>query len=78
VRSELVSIRDYFKPIPTMNTAQVRELLSSKDPSAYNLIDVRQPGEYERAHLPGARLMPVAELLSLAGQLDPNKPTLAY
>jgi len=73
-----VSIIDYFKPIPTMNTAQVRELLNRKDPSEYNLIDVRQPGEYERAHLPGARLMPVAELLSLAGTLDPNKPTLAY
>lgn len=73
-----MSIIDYFKPIPTMNAAQVRELLSRKDPSEYNLIDVRQPREYERAHLPGARLMPVAELLSLAGTLDPNKPTLAY
>ena len=73
-----MSISDYFKPVPTMNAAQVRELLGSKDPSEYNLIDVRQPGEYERAHLPGARLMPVADLLSLAGPLDPNKPTLAY
>jgi rhodanese-related sulfurtransferase len=61
-----------------MNAAQVREFLSRKDPSEYNLIDVRQPGEYERAHLPGARLMPVADLLSHAAQLDPNKPTLAY
>ena len=73
-----MSISDYFKPVPTMNAAQVRELLSRKDPSEYNLIDVRQPGEYERLHLPGARLMPVADLLSLAGQLDSNKPTLAY
>ena len=73
-----MSISDYFKPIPTMNVAQVREFLSSKNPSEYNLIDVRQPGEYERAHLPGARLMPVANLLSLADQLDPNKPTLVY
>jgi rhodanese-related sulfurtransferase len=71
-------MRDYFKPIPTMNAAQVREFLSRMGPSEYNLIDVRQPKEYERAHLPGARLMPVAELPSLAGQLDPNKPTLAY
>ncbi len=73
-----MSIRDYFKPVPTMSAAQVRELLSRKDASEYNLIDVRQPGEYERAHLPGARLMPAADLLSLADQLDPNKPTLAY
>lgn len=73
-----MSIRDYFKPVPTMNAAQVREFLSRKDLLDYNLIDVRQPGEYERAHLPGARLMPVADLLSLAAQLDPNKPTLAY
>jgi len=72
-----MSITDYFKPVPTMSAAQAREVLGSKDASAYNLIDVRQPGEYERAHLPGARLMPVAELLSLAGKLDPNKPTFA-
>ncbi len=73
-----MGISDYFKPVTTMNAAQARELLSSKGPSEYNLIDVRQPGEYERAHLPGARLMPVADLLSLAGHLDPNKPTLTY
>ena len=73
-----MSISDYFKPVSTLSAAQVREFLSSKDPSEYNLIDVRQPGEYERLHLPGARLMPVAELLSRAGNLDPNKPTLAY
>jgi rhodanese-related sulfurtransferase len=73
-----VSISDYFKPVPTMTASQVREFLSRKDPSEYNLIDVRQPGEYERAHLPGARLMPVADLLSLAGSLDPNKLTIAY
>jgi sulfur-carrier protein adenylyltransferase/sulfurtransferase len=73
-----LSISDYFKAVPTMNAAQVREILSRKEPSEYNLIDVRQPGEYERAHLPGARLMPVADLLSLAGGLDPNIPTIAY
>lgn len=78
MRRELVSIRDYFKPVPTMSAAQIRERLSRMDLSEYNLIDVRQPGEYERAHLPGARLMPVAELPSLAGQLDPDKPTFVY
>lgn len=73
-----MSMRDYFKPVPTMNAAQLRERLGRMDPSEYYLIDVRQPGEYERAHLPGARLMPIAELPSLARQLDPNKPTFAY
>lgn len=69
---------DYFKPVSILSAAQVRELLNRKDPSEYNLIDVRQPGEYERAHLPGARLMPVSDLPSLAGHLDPHKPTLTY
>jgi rhodanese-related sulfurtransferase len=61
-----------------MTVEQVRAFLNRNDPSGYNLVDVRQPLEYERGHLPGARLMPVSELLSRAGELDPDKPTITY
>jgi rhodanese-related sulfurtransferase len=73
-----VGILDYFKPVETMTTGQVKEFLRLKNPDDYNLIDVRQPHEYERGHIPGAKLIPVGELGGRLGELDPHKPTIAY
>jgi len=44
----------------------------------YQLLDVRQVKEYERAHLPGAILIPVLDLLVRLTELDPQLPTLVY
>jgi len=73
-----MAIRDYFKQVDTMTADQVREFLDRHDPADYNLVDVRQPGEYEQGHLPGARLIPVAELTDRLSELDPSKPTITY
>lgn len=73
-----MSILDHFKPVPIMSTEEVRAFLEDHDPGEYNLVDVRQPGEYEEEHLPGTRLIPLAELEDRLDELDPNKPTVAY
>jgi rhodanese-related sulfurtransferase len=73
-----LAIADYFKPVETMTADQLREFLKERGPDDYNLVDVRQPKEYERGHLPGARLIPVAELPERITELDPDKPTIAY
>ncbi len=73
-----MGIIDYFKPVETMTAEEVREFMKTRKPGDYNLVDVRQPKEYERKHLPGARLIPVAELPQRLGELDPKKPTIAY
>jgi rhodanese-related sulfurtransferase len=69
---------NYFKPVSTWSADEVREFLKGKNTEDFNLIDVRQPGEYEEGHLPGAQLIPVAELDSRAKELDPDKPTVTY
>jgi rhodanese-related sulfurtransferase len=73
-----MAIHDYFRPVGTMTAGQVREFLDKHDPAEYNLVDVRQPGEYRQGHLPGARLIPVAELAERMSELDPAKPTITY
>jgi len=73
-----MSIIDYFRSPPTMSAVDVREILKNKDPKDFNLLDVRQPGEYEQGHLPGATLVPVAELDSHLETLDRDKPTITY
>ena len=73
-----MSILHYFKPVSTWPAEKIREFLNQKSPGEYNLVDVRQPKEYEQGHLPGAQLIPVGELPNRLGELDPTKPTIVY
>ena len=69
---------DYFKPVSSWTAEEVRAFLREQRAESYNLIDVRQPGEYEEGHLPGARLIPIAELADRLGELDRSKPVVTY
>ena len=69
---------DYFKTVDTMTADEVRAFIEKHNPGDYNLVDVRQPKEYERGHIPGTVLIPIAELSKRIGELDPKKPTIAY
>jgi rhodanese-related sulfurtransferase len=73
-----MSILDHFKSVPTMTTEEVRTFLDEHDPEEYNLVDVRQPGEYQEEHIPGTKLIPIGELEDRLNELDPAKPTVAY
>ena len=73
-----MSVLDYFKPVPTWPAQKVREFLSQESQEKYNLVDVREPKEYEQDHLPGAQLIPVGKLPVRLRELDPNKPTIVY
>jgi rhodanese-related sulfurtransferase len=73
-----MAVLDYFKSIPTMTADKIRQFLLEKHPDEYNLVDVRQPVEYERDHIPGANLIPMADLKSRKDEIDPGKPTIVY
>ncbi len=73
-----MSILDYFKPVSTWSAEKIRLLLKEKNLEDYNLVDVRTPKEYERGHLPGARLIPVGKLADHLSELDPKKTTIVY
>lgn len=38
------------------------------------VVDVREPWEYQRGHVPGALLIPLGQLASRFGELDPERP----
>jgi len=70
--------KQFFTPVQSMNGPETRRFLEKLSGDDYNLIDVRQPGEYKNGHLPGAKLIPLGDLTDRAGELDPNKPTVVY
>lgn len=38
------------------------------------VLDVREPSEYEQGHVPGARLVPLAQVPSVTGDLPKGRP----
>ena len=73
-----MSLINYFKPVTTITADEVREMIKGKKPGEFCLLDVRQPKEYEQGHIPGAVLIPIAQLPERLGELDPKIPTIAY
>ena len=70
--------KQFFTPVKSMDCGEVRNYMADKDVDEFNLLDVRQPGEYEAGHIPGSKLIPIAELDKRLDELDPAKPTLVY
>lgn len=61
-----------------MTVEDVRKVLEKGRPEGYTLLDVRQPFEYQEMHLPGARLVPLAELPDRLGEIPRDRPVIVY
>lgn len=53
----------------------IEEEKSVKD---YQIVDVRNPGEFKSGHIDGARLIPLNTLRGSLGELERNKKTVVY
>jgi rhodanese-related sulfurtransferase len=49
-------------------------MLQSPSEDSLTVVDVREPWEYKQGHVPGAILIPLGQLSSRLGELDPEKP----
>ncbi|WP_457578102.1 rhodanese-like domain-containing protein [Desulfomarina sp.] len=67
-----------FDKSDSISADQAKELLASRPPGEFTLLDVRQPGEYKEFHLPGALLIPLRELPDRIEELDRNRETIVY
>jgi len=70
--------RQFFTPVESMNTDQARTFIADNPPEKLTILDVRQPQEYKRGHIPGAVLIPLPELNERIKEIDPQKPTVVY
>lgn len=64
--------------IQTMDVWNLREYINTHAESDYDLIDVRQPAEYEAGHLPGAKLLPLKEFAARLEEIHPDRDTIFY
>ena len=73
-----MSWKDLFSPVNSMDVQSLKEFMSEHEEGTYTLLDVRQPNEYEKGRIPGARLIPLPQLSDRVGELNPDQPVIAY
>jgi len=71
-------LRDLLEPVQDMEPAEAKTYMQEHKEGTYLLLDVRETGEYEQEHLPGAKLVPLSQLSDNLHLLDPAKPTIIY
>ena len=70
--------RQFLTPVQSMDAQQAKAYIADHREGTFTLLDVRQPGEYEKERIPGAKLIPLPELPNRLDELDPTKPIIAY
>ena len=70
--------KQFFTPVKSMSSEEAKEFMSGKTQDEFTLLDVRQPGEYEKNHIPGSKLIPIGELDKRLDEIDPSRPVLTY
>lgn len=67
-----------FTPVTSMEADEMKDYISRHREGDYLILDVRQPEEYQEAHIPGARLLPLPDLATAYHSLDPEMPTIVH
>ncbi|HJX61752.1 MAG TPA: rhodanese-like domain-containing protein, partial [Dehalococcoidia bacterium] len=65
-----MATKDPHEPFTRITVHEANEMMARGD---VQVIDVREPDEYRRGHVPGARLIPVATVLSRREELNHDK-----
>jgi rhodanese-related sulfurtransferase/rubrerythrin len=78
MRKKMVQLKKFFKKVLSLDAGQARLFMDDRKEGMYTILDVRQPAEYEKEHIPGAKLVPLPDLNNSLDELDPEKPTIVH
>lgn len=70
--------KQFFTPVTSINGSEAKQLVADEGADNVTFLDVRQPREYEAAHIPGTKLIPMGQLDARLDELDPEKPVVVY
>ena len=65
------------KDVPEIEPYELKELIDAHD-KKLNIIDVREPYEYDISKLPGSKLIPLGELMDHVNELDSSKEYVVH
>lgn len=61
-----------------MSPEKLKQYIEKNKESEYLIVDVRQPEEYVQRHIPGAKLIPIRELVANLNDLPSGKDLIFY
>lgn len=61
-----------------MSPEELKQYMEKNKESEYLIVDVRQPEEYVQGHIPGAKLIPIMELVANLSDLPSGKDLIFY
>lgn len=70
--------KNLFTPVANLPVDEARAFMSKRSVGDFELLDVRQPKEYQQGHIPGSRLIPLGDLPGRVSELDRQKPLIVY
>ena len=59
-----------------ISATELKQLMDSG--ADVQLIDVRQPDEYDFARIPGSKLIPLGDVVKRMDEIDPNRDTVIH
>ncbi len=68
----------YLTPVKSIDTDEAEAMMNAHPGEELTILDVRQPGEYLKEHIPGAVLIPLPKLKDQLDHIDSEKPVLVY
>lgn len=70
--------KQFLTPVKSYSAAEAKDHIQNTPSDQLTILDVRQPGEYEAGHIPGAKLIPLPSLTDRLAEMDADKTTLVY
>lgn len=70
--------KQFFTPVKSLDALSAKKLMDELAAEEFDLVDVRQPKEYESGHIPGAKLIPLPDLNKRISDIDSDKVTVVY
>lgn len=68
----------YDPEFEDITAEELKQFIKSHKEKEYLIVDVRQPAEYTKGHIPGAKFIPLNELLSDFSGLPANRDVIFY
>jgi rhodanese-related sulfurtransferase/rubrerythrin len=68
----------YDSEFEDITAEELKQFIKSHNEKEYLIVDVRQPDEYTKGHIPGAKFIPLNELLSDFSGLPANSDVIFY
>jgi len=68
----------YDSEFEDITAEELKQFIKSHNEKEYLVVDVRQQDEYTKGHIPGAKFIPLNELLSDFSGLPANRDVIFY